>query len=114
MQSIAKNVCLASLILLSYSAHTLATDEPTTREVAVLSVAVGRACAELHPEMHYELQNLLNNPASAGNEELKAEILKVDKGPEFQLAISTTQKRVKGEDLYMTSLCPSYAPIVSK
>lgn len=114
MKSIAKNVCLVTLISLGYSTHTLATDEPTTREVAVLSVAVGRACAELHPEKHYTLQNMLENPASAGQEELKAEILKVDKGPEFQLAISTTQKRVKGEELYMTSLCPSYAPLASK
>jgi len=114
MQSIAKSLCLATLITLGYSAYTMAADEPTTREVAVLSVAVGRACAELHPEKHYTLQNMLDNPASAGHEELKADILKVDKGPEFQPAISTVQKRVKGEDLYMSSLCPSYAPLARK
>lgn len=114
MQSIAKSLCLATLISVGYSAVAWAADEPTTREVAVLSVAVGRACAELHPEKHYTLQNMLENPASSGQEELKAEILKVDKDPEAQLAVSAVQKRVKGEELYMTSLCPSYAPLTTK
>lgn len=114
MRTITKKAGLIVLVALGHSAFAQAATEPSNREVAVMAVAVGRACAELNPEKKYTLQNLLTNPASGEEPDLKAEIVKVDTSPELQTVISATQKSVKGNAMFMTSLCPSYAPIDSK
>ncbi|WP_432216766.1 hypothetical protein ACREYJ_14860 [Pseudomonas kribbensis] len=114
MQPIAKIVCLAALIPLSCTSVTPAAEEPSIHELAVVGIAVGRACAELHPFKDYTLQNMLDDPTLVSNKELRAEILKVDKGPEFQLAISDAQAIFIGEEQYMNTMCSNYAPMARK
>lgn len=45
--------------------------EPTNREVAVMTVAMKRTCSHLNPAGKYSLRNVMDDPQSGLTEEMK-------------------------------------------
>jgi hypothetical protein len=114
MRLFTKKACLFVLISLSHSAYASASNEPSNRDIAVIAVAIGRACAELKPDMNYSLQNMLIRPETGVTDELRKEIAEVDSNPASQDEISVIQRNTKGDAMAMKSMCPSYAPLATK
>ncbi|MGF6113228.1 hypothetical protein [Pseudomonas frederiksbergensis] len=71
--------------------------EPTNREVAVMTVAMKRTCSHLNPAGKYSLRNVMDDPQSGLTEEMKKEILIADKSPDYEQEIQLARDKTEGD-----------------
>lgn len=71
--------------------------EPTNREVAVMTVALIRTCSHLNPAGKYALRNVMDDPESGLTEAMKEEILIADTSPDYEQEIQAARDKNEGD-----------------